>query len=256
MMKASPMAERRFNEQQIGEILRRAGEIQVDISPDAEAHGVTLAELQKIASEIGIEPHVLERAAQEVESGTPVGKDAERPNFRMFDHTVDGELTDEQWDEVVMLLRQSTGLPGTSTLQGNMREWSGNWDLGHVTLTASSRNRQTRFRMLADTTGGTVLGWILSSTFGLLITLIVCAVLGKMGLSMPTVPIVGVLTAGTVFASTFAWIRSWQRKSHKRLASLFSSVISGVKAIPVESPVVETATTKAEETAVQRITVD
>ncbi len=239
------MSKRRYNEQQIGAILQRSGEIQAGLSPDADSHGLTLEELQRVASEVGIEPHVVERAALEVESGTAKGEAA----FGLLDHTVDGAITDEQWEDMVMRLRQYSGKSGASSLQGSTREWTSESDMGSLTLIAASRNGQTRCRLLGDTTSVTAVGWVLGLTFGFLSVLITSAVLGKKtGMDAWLIALMAVLTAGLVVGVTAILTKSWQRKTQRTLRQVFADIIAiagSAASVPTSASVV------VEEEAVQ-----
>ena len=64
---------RRYSEKEIGLILRRATEFQRSEPSAADPTGLTLAELQEVASEVGIDPAYLRRAAAELETGSGSG---------------------------------------------------------------------------------------------------------------------------------------------------------------------------------------
>lgn len=218
------MSKQRYNEQQIGAILQRSGEIQAGLSPEGDAQGLTLEELQKVALEVGIEPHVVEQAALEVGTGA-MGAKSDSAG-KVLDHTVVGEITDEQWEDIVIRLRQYAGKAGTSTLQGSTREWTGEWDTGSLTLTASSRNGQTRLRLVGDASSAGAVGWVLGLIGGFLSVLIGGALVGKAGLG--ALAVIGtILFLGTLcFFLTRALANSWTRSIQKNLSQLFSDVVS------------------------------
>ncbi|MDR9417428.1 hypothetical protein [Gracilimonas sp.] len=63
------MAEKEFTQNQIRDILAKASEIQQSKNDlESEERGITSAELQEIASEVGISKEVLIKAIQSVES--------------------------------------------------------------------------------------------------------------------------------------------------------------------------------------------
>lgn len=244
------MSKRRYNEQQIGAILQRSGEIQAGISPEGDSHGLTLEELQKVAQEVGIEPHVVEQAALEVDNGALGGKKGESAS-RVLDHTVDGIITEEQWEDIVIRLRQYAGKAGTSTLQGTTREWTGDWDMGSMTLTASTRNNQTRFRLLADASGAGALPYIFGPMLGLFVAVGLCGWVGKSGFG--ALAVIGTL----LFVSTLClfltrtWAQKWQKKSQRDTAQLFTDIIakaSSGAALPAAAPAVA-----VEDEVVQRL---
>lgn len=231
------MSKRRYNEQQIGAILQRSGEIQSGLSPDADSHGLTLEELQRVASEVGIEPHVVEQAALEVDSGAK----GHAASAKVLDHTIDGPITDEQWEDMVISLRQYSGKPGTSTLQGSTREWTSDTDMGSLTLTAASRNGRTRFRMMGDNSSVSAVGWILGLTFGFLGVLIMTAILGKKsGLEPWLIALIAATTSAFVVGLTALLTKSWKKKTNQTLGKLFTSIIetaNNTPPLPIEKSV-------------------
>src|SRR5690606_34782898 len=128
--------------------------------------------------EVGISPHVVEQAALEVDSGAK----EESAGSKVLDHTIDGTVTDEQWEDMVISLRQYSGKSGTSTLHGSTREWTSDSEMGSLTLTASNRNGRTRFRLLGDTTGVSAIGWVMGSIFGFMGVLFLSVGLRKSGM--------------------------------------------------------------------------
>jgi hypothetical protein len=64
-----PSLPRVYGEKEIGQLLKRATEMQHDEPTAPSASGMTLAELQEVALEAGIDPEYLRRAATELEYG-------------------------------------------------------------------------------------------------------------------------------------------------------------------------------------------
>jgi hypothetical protein len=65
-------ANTRYDDKQVGLILKRATELATDSSPESSpGDGLSLAELEQIAVEAGIDPVLIRRAAQE---GSLVGR--------------------------------------------------------------------------------------------------------------------------------------------------------------------------------------
>lgn len=223
------MSKRRYNEQQIGAILQRSGEIQSGLSPDPDSQGLTLEELQRVASEVGIEPHVVEQAALEVDSGAK----GHTASAKVLDHTIDGPITDEQWEDMVISLRQYSGKPGTSTLQGSTREWTSDTDMGSLSLTAATRNGRTRFRMMGDNSSVSAVGWTMGLTFGFIGVLIMCAILGKKtGLDAWLITLLAAMASAFIVGLTALLTKSWQKKTNQALGQLFTTIIETANNTP------------------------
>jgi len=145
------MPERRYNEEELAAILRGAAEAQSTgpITGD-EKSGYSLADIERLASEVGIDPKYIATAAENL----PV----ERPNergFRFFSapirQTIErsfvGNLDDLSWEESVDELRSTYHSNGTTATVGLSKEWIGGSDFRQVQLYASSRGGKTRLKI-------------------------------------------------------------------------------------------------------------
>jgi hypothetical protein len=142
---------KQFTDQQVSAILKRAVELQASrgAAPDI-ATGISLAQLQQAAAELGIDPAVIAEAASELESGSP-------PTCRSpiwggpwavdLERTVPGRVTEEEWPAVLQEIRRLTGRLGETTTVGKTFEWSSiSPNLLHVTV--SPRDDQTTIRVM------------------------------------------------------------------------------------------------------------
>ena len=122
------MAERRYNDKEIAAIFRAAAE-EGPQSPQREVardEGLTLAELQAIGSEVGIPSDAVAQAARAVDVrlgaasrtflGLPIG----------VARTVDlnRRLTDEEWERLVVQLREVFNARGRTRSDGSLRQWT------------------------------------------------------------------------------------------------------------------------------------
>jgi hypothetical protein len=119
----------RFTDRQVSAILKRAVELQASRSDaaapfDASA-GVSLAQLQQAAAELGIEPRLIEEAALEL---TNTSQDQERasfwggPSVVSAERIIHGTVSEEEWPLLLEEIRRATGLVGTATTVGNSFE--------------------------------------------------------------------------------------------------------------------------------------
>lgn len=123
------MNERRYRDAEVRRILELAtrsdtGRPRTDAA--AAADGLTLAEIQSIALEVGVEPGAVERAASSLETR---GDSAPRTSFGVpveVARTVPlpRTPTDDEWERIVAELRRTFRARGKVTVQGNLREWS------------------------------------------------------------------------------------------------------------------------------------
>lgn len=121
------MSERRFNEAEVAAIFEKATEAQhVGQRQLPSGEGMTLAELQQIGREVGIDPGLVARAA----SGLEV---TGRPSSRKFlglpigvGRTVDlgRKLSDQEWEQLVVDLRETFDARGSIRQEGSFRQWT------------------------------------------------------------------------------------------------------------------------------------
>ncbi len=164
--------ERHYDDDEIRDIFDRATRIDDEngplARPSSEApsrHGMSLAELQQIGIEAGIDPSAVARAAAQLEVASAV----ELPVVTQFGvpvsvgQTVDlpRRLTEMEWDELVVQVRDLFHARGTVTREGSLRSWSnGNLQIlmeptrGGYRLRMRSLNRSMQGRLM----GGAFLG--------------------------------------------------------------------------------------------------
>lgn len=174
------MADRRYSDDEISEIFRRATEVQ-ERAPQRQlppSEGMSLAELQSIGREAGIAPDLVAQAARELDQpalprvssafGIPTG----------VARTVQLErrLTDDEWDALVVRLRDTFNARGTITVQGAFRTWS-NGNL-HVLVEPNGEGQIVRFR----TTHGNSRSFMITGVVMTAVTATILAVAAATGL--------------------------------------------------------------------------
>jgi hypothetical protein len=118
---------RRYTEEEVGLILRRATEMQQAEPERTDPAGLTLAELQDIAAEAGIDPEKLRQAASELQTFRPetVGNRlAGAPMATEIERVVEGELPRERLEELVPTIQTATAGQGTASEVGRSLTWT------------------------------------------------------------------------------------------------------------------------------------
>jgi hypothetical protein len=151
------MTERRFNGAEVAAILEKAAEAQHTGSrqlPSGE--GMTLAELQAIGREVGIDPRLVAQAANALDK---VGRSTSRKFLGLpigVGRTVDlgRKLSDAEWERLVVDLRETFDARGSIRQEGSFRQWT-NGNL-QALLEAAPTGHRVRLR----TVKGDAVGWI------------------------------------------------------------------------------------------------
>ena len=122
------MAERRYSEEEVAAIFERAAEAQQAVRRQLPAgEGMTLADLHAIGHEVGIPPELVDQAARSVDQhgrdtgartmfGLPIG----------VGRTVElgRKLTDEEWERLVVDLRETFDARGQLRADGSLKQWT------------------------------------------------------------------------------------------------------------------------------------
>lgn len=123
----------RYSEKEVGEILRRATELQQTGSAGGAEEGLTLEELEDIASEAGIPSRFVRRAAAELGSGPPSPKALwsrlAGASLRLsFERAVGVEIEPDAFAELVPLMQVESLGQGTASVVGRTLTWTSRSD--------------------------------------------------------------------------------------------------------------------------------
>jgi hypothetical protein len=162
-----PSDGRRFDDDEVSLILRRAGELQESRQEGADG-GMSLTDLEAVAREAGLDPALVRQAAAElpVPGQRPLPSGAgERflgaPTMLRYERVVDGELPPSEYDLLVEEIRRATNDVGTLSTLGRTLAWSSSSSLQHgrgasrraVSVTVVARGGRTAIRVEERVTG-------------------------------------------------------------------------------------------------------
>jgi hypothetical protein len=140
-----PATGERYTEQQLVEILRRASERQEGLSADADGR-FSLAEIQQIATEVGIAPAHIAASAAELDSRFPTARTGVlgAPTVFRYERWVDGELSRDAIGDLFDIARREVGLQGTVSEAFDTIEWRAPSQMGVTTVSIVRRSGRTR----------------------------------------------------------------------------------------------------------------
>jgi hypothetical protein len=187
---------RRYDEQEIAEILRHATEADEAAPPHTSGTGLTLVEIQEVGGEVGIAAERIERAARSLDMGkaSPPVRFLGAPRSVTRIVPLDRPLSDDEWMRLVVILRETFGAKGTVESIGPLRTWyNGNLQIHVEPSEDGHRVRMSTFK--GNVTDLTIMGsmFLLMAIFtGLLIYfkkgvdagLIMSALFGALGLGV------------------------------------------------------------------------
>ena len=161
------MSERRFNEAEVAAIFQQATEAQQQVNrqlPSGE--GLTLSELRDIGREIGVSTDLVDHAAHTIErAGTPatrhfiglpigVGRTVE----------LERKLSNEEWEQLVVDLRETFNARGNLRGEGSLRQWT-NGNL-QALLEPTESGHRVRLRTTKGDARGMMVGGLAMAATG------------------------------------------------------------------------------------------
>lgn len=158
----TPIGERLFTDEEVRAILKRAVGKGPPSRTAAPREGLSLADLQAIGREVGIDPARLEHAAMAVAHGETAWSDRllGTPRVVHVERSVEGEFDPEATPEVLALIRRVMGHHGeVSEVRGSL-EWRATSDAADRLVTLSSRDGTTTISASADLSGPAVLTYL------------------------------------------------------------------------------------------------
>lgn len=245
------MKDRSYTEKEIAALLERAAELQADVARRSEHQPtLTLAELEVVASEAGLDPVLLRQAAAELEApgypvlGENVGATA---THNLVERWVPGDLTSEAMEDLVAELRhrfdtdagKAMGMPtyGSSTTEqiGRSLEWR------HTSMSGIET------RVLLRPRGGRVhvrlsqrVGWAgpqaESVSYGMLLSALMALLAGGVLNSVFIAITTLVLAAAALVPLIYVLDQKWRRKKHRALQALGDDIAGLLAASARERP--------------------
>lgn len=215
------MTERRYSEKEIAEIFRQATEVQQQARRQLPAgEGMTLADLQAIGQEVGVPAELVAQAARSLDAEGP-------PVTRRFlgmplgvGRTVelDRWLSEDEWERLVVDLRQTFDARGVVRADGSLRQWT-NGNL-QVLLEPGAKGHRIRMRTYNEAarawiTGG--IGALVASGVSLAMTVAAggpITVKALVGLGLLTTMGMG------LFASGALRLRGWARRRQEQMEGI------------------------------------
>jgi len=219
------MPDRRYNDREIAAIFRAATEGPHQASPHEvpRDEGLTLTDLQAIGREVGIAPEAIARAAN--------GLDVTRGSARTFlglplgvarTVNLNRRLTDNEWERLVVQLREVFAARGATRSDGSLRQWT-NGNL-QVLLEPTDTGHRLRFRTLHGAASASIGMGVVAIGVGAIVAA-TTAIAGTLGDSISGIAVL--LAAGAALIVNGALrLPRWARLRGRQMDALASQMTS------------------------------
>jgi hypothetical protein len=224
---------RRYTDREVRLILKAAVEIQQQSADAAQpSGGLSLAELEQVAAEAGIDPAVIRRAAASLDAGAPedapsrfLGASTEI----VVERVVDAPVDERDFEELLGVVRAHTRHLGEARTVGRLFGWRGRVDTARaeVSVTPAGARSAVRVRFELDELAVghfMIKGMLLGVGGGLTALATAMALVGP----------VGIAAGGVVAAGGYVWARrdfragaARARARAQELASALAAALEG-----------------------------
>lgn len=182
-MADSPLDDRKFTDDEVRRILKKAVESRSTSRSLVAREGLTLAEIKSIGEEVGIDPVRLDEAARSVmvRDATGVERVLGGPTELRYERRGAGSFDPDDTTEIVASIRRAMGHQGeVSELRGAL-EWSHVGESRDRHISVSSRDGQVTVRGASNMTKSAVLTYLPAGSMGLIASFAGLATFAKSG---------------------------------------------------------------------------
>lgn len=212
------MTERRYSEDEIGAIFERAAQAQQAVRRQlAPGEGMTLSDLQAIGDEVGIPAELVAQAARSLDQGRP---SASRTLFGLpigvgLTIDLDRRISDEEWDRLVVDLRETFDARGAVKSHGSLRQWT-NGNL-QALLEPTATGQRLRLRTVKGDARALIAGGLgsLGMAAAVIVSLVVGGRLGDPG-ALTGVAFLSAVGLG-MFSIGALRLPSWARSRRRQM---------------------------------------
>jgi hypothetical protein len=204
----------RYTEQQLVEILRRAAERQEGLTTEPDGR-FSLAEIQQIASEVGIAPAHVAAAASEVwQKAEPQTGTLGAPTSFRFERWLDGEISESAIGDLFDVARREIGLQGQVNEALDTVEWRARGGLGGAVVSVARRGGRTKVTVHLARTDAAALVVSTSAVAGIGAAVGIGAAIGTAAASAGPLGIAGAVAVSLAWAGAGSWVAMraiWRR---------------------------------------------
>jgi hypothetical protein len=229
------VTERRYSDSEIAAIFRAAAEgPQLPQREVPREEGLTLVELQAIGREVGIAPEAVAQAA----NGLDVRRDAQSRRFLGLPIGVartvnlNRRLSDEEWERLVVQLREVFNARGVTRTDGSLRQWT-NGNL-QVLLEPTETGHRLRFGTLHGGASA-MIGAGLTALGVAGVVAIVTSINGTLGAALSGIGFIGLAGVGMIAGGALR-LPKWARLRGRQMEAIATTVALPPGSTPSQPP--------------------
>ncbi len=217
--KGPVVTERRFSDEEVALILRRATEAAGPAGRGA-GDGLTLAELRAIGAEAGIDPEAITRAARQVVARPPEERNLllGAPVTRQLEEVIPGRVDPDGLADAVLAIRRVMGRQGVVTTELDGVHWKARDTMGGRYVSIRPVGGRTMVRALGNYRDGAFVHFMAGGTMtgmGALVVLKTTGLLAALGLGVAPI-----LAAAAYLPARWLWRRRARREQAHLEATL------------------------------------
>lgn len=223
-----PAAERRYNEKEVSQLLKRAAELQRSSPTSPNARGLSLGELEEIAAEAGLDASLLRQAARELDAGRSVSgglgtKLAGAPLRIVLERILPFEAPESAFETLIPHIQIASATPGVPSQIGRTLTWQtqGPGAMTTLRVVVSIRRGETQVR-IEESHGqlaGAIFGGGLGGASGVSI-----GIGGAVGTTVGSV-LLGVGLPVLVLGSAFVGFRTFFSRQSRRRRQILAELM-------------------------------
>ena len=168
--------ERRYTDDEVALILRRAAELGGETGP-SRSEGLSLAEIQQVAREVGIDPGAVARAAATLQTRKRdrLAAILGGPMHYRLEATMPRRASDADLGRILQSIRRAAGRQGQATQVLDSVEWrtSGEREGSQLFVTLTTGGEKTTIEVTGDRQATAMLLYVLSGFAAMIVSLIV-----------------------------------------------------------------------------------
>jgi hypothetical protein len=246
MTDSTPSPSRRFSEKEVAQIIKRASELQQEEAPAESTSGMSLAELEQVAREAGLDPALVRRAATDLDSRVTDQRPSRvlgAPTTLRLERTIEGEVPIDEYEPIVLEIQRVLGEVGTGATLGRSLQWTMDRTgrrrhsarAVHVMITP--RNGRTTIRIEEPLNGlvGGLFGGLMGGLGGGLTGPAIGFGIGTLHSGVATIGLVGGVVSGAYLLARTIFVRV-ARGRGERLQELMSRLAEHVASTAVSAP--------------------